>query len=69
VARETGWTFEVIDALTLWDLGDLHDSFERFPPLYVLQAALAGWEAPDPKPATPAAVKTFAAAMSSLNRK
>ncbi|HWX56670.1 MAG TPA: hypothetical protein VN176_18960 [Verrucomicrobiae bacterium] len=39
IATATGWTFAAIDALTLWDVGDLFEYWQECPPTHVLVAA------------------------------
>jgi hypothetical protein len=38
VARDTGWTFREIEAMTLHDLRDLQRSWAGCPPMHVLAA-------------------------------
>jgi len=38
-ATATGWTFSQIDQLTLWDLNDLFEYWQDYPPTHVLVTA------------------------------
>ena len=39
IATATGWTLRQIDQLTLWDVHDLFDYWQDYPPTHVLVAA------------------------------
>lgn len=39
LATATGWTFLEIDRLTLWDISDLFDYWQDYPPTHILVAA------------------------------
>lgn len=39
IATATGWTFSQIDQLTMWDVNDLMEYWQDYPPTHVLVAA------------------------------
>jgi len=39
IATATGWTFRYIDRITLWDVNDLFEYWQAYPPVHVLVGA------------------------------